>query len=87
MYSSETNTCSQNFGKICKVPTEAVNSGRAMRQITRDLCDLELEKFFDFLFKKTSIFTYLIRNCNTSVGIIDLVSHTTYVVCVNFIHK
>ena len=29
--------------------------------------------------------TYLIGHCNPSVRIIDLVSHTTYVVCVNFI--
>ena len=33
------------------------------------------------------IHTYIIGHYNTSVRIIDLVSHTTYVVCVNFIHK
>ena len=30
---------------------------------------------------------YIIGHYNPSAGIIDLVSHTTYVVCVNFIHK
>ena len=30
---------------------------------------------------------YIIGHYNLSVRIIDLVSHTTYVVCVNFIHK
>ena len=33
------------------------------------------------------IHTYIIGHYNPSVRIIDLVSHTTYVVCVNFIHK
>ena len=31
--------------------------------------------------------TYIIGHYNPSVRIIDLVSHTTYVVCFNFIHK
>ena len=31
--------------------------------------------------------TYIMANYNPSVRIIDLVSHTAYVVCVNFIHK
>ena len=31
--------------------------------------------------------TYLIGHYNPSVRIIDIVSHTTYVVCVNFVHK
>ena len=31
--------------------------------------------------------SYIIGYYNPSVRIIDLVSHTTYVVCVNFIHK
>ena len=31
--------------------------------------------------------TYIIGHYNPSVGIIDLVSHITYVVCVNFTHK
>ena len=35
----------------------------------------------------TYIHTYIIDHYNPSVRIIDLVSHTTYVVCVNFIHK
>ena len=38
-------------------------------------------RFFKF------IHTYIIGHCNPSVRIIDLVSYTTYVVCVNFIHK
>ena len=33
------------------------------------------------------IHTYIIGHHNPSVRIIDLASHTTYVVCVNFIHK
>ena len=34
-----------------------------------------------------STHTYIIGHYNPSVRIIDLVSHTIYVVCVNFIHK
>ena len=34
-----------------------------------------------------SAFTYIIDHYNSSVRIIDLVSHTTYVACVNFIYK
>ena len=30
---------------------------------------------------------YVINHYNLSVSIIDLVSHTTYVVCVNFVHR
>ena len=30
---------------------------------------------------------YIIDHYNPSVRITDLVSHTTYVVCVNFVHK
>ena len=33
------------------------------------------------------IHTYIIGHYNPLVRIIDLVSHTAYVVCVNFIHK
>ena len=33
------------------------------------------------------MYAYIIGHYNPSVRIIDLVSHTTYVVCVNFIHK
>ena len=40
------------------------------------------------LFNLFYLFTNLqIGHYNLSVRIIDLVSHTTYVVCVNFIHK
>ena len=35
----------------------------------------------------THIHTYIIGHYNPSVSIIDLVSHTTYAACVNFIHK
>ena len=35
----------------------------------------------------TSIHTYIIGHYNPSVRIIDLASHTTYVVCVHFMHK
>ena len=38
-------------------------------------------------FINPSTHTYRIGYYNPSVRIIDLVSHTTYVVCVNFIHK
>ena len=34
-----------------------------------------------------NIHTYIIGHCSPAVRIIDLVSHTAYVVCVNFIHK
>ena len=34
-----------------------------------------------------SVHTYIIGHYNPSVTIIDLVSHTTYVVCVNFTYK
>ena len=33
------------------------------------------------------LYTHIINHYNPSVRIIDLVSHITYVVCVNFIHK
>ena len=33
------------------------------------------------------VHTYIIGHYNPSVRIIDLGSHTTYVVCVNFIHE
>ena len=35
----------------------------------------------------TNIHTYIIAHYNPSVRIIDPVSYTTYVVCVNFIYK
>ena len=41
--------------------------------------------FGDFVYHLKN--TYIIDYYNPSVGIIDLVSHTTYVECVNFIHK
>ena len=34
-----------------------------------------------------AVHTHVIGYCNPSVRISELVSHTTYVVCVNFIHK
>ena len=37
--------------------------------------------------RNVRLHTYIIGHYNPSVRIIDLVSHTTYVVCVNFIHK
>ena len=39
------------------------------------------------IFVLTCIHTYIIGHYNLSVGIIDLISHTTYIVCVNFMHK
>ena len=41
-------------------------------------------KYYKFVIL-TLIFT--VGHCNSSVRIINLVSHTNYVVCVNFIHK
>ena len=50
----------------------------------------------NFIFKWTliwfyyfiwSLHTYIIGHYNPLVRIIDLISHTTYVVCVDFIHK
>ena len=38
-------------------------------------------------FYPKTTYTYIIGHYNLSVRIIDLVSHNTYVVCVNFIHK
>ena len=40
-----------------------------------------------FTTKEKCLHTYIIGHYNPSVRIIDLVSHTTYVVCVNFIQK
>ena len=37
--------------------------------------------------KRMDMHTYIIDNYNAPVSIIDLVSHTSYVVCVNFLHK
>ena len=46
------------------------------------------EYFFKFLFLfESTIHTYIIGHYNSSAGIISLVSHTTYVVCVSFIYK
>ena len=39
------------------------------------------------MFEEFKKYTYLICYYNASVRIIDLDSHTTYVVCVNFIPK
>ena len=39
------------------------------------------------LAKTLTVHTYIIGHYNHSVSIIDQVSHTTYVVCINFIHK
>ena len=38
-------------------------------------------------YKNKNIYTYIIGHYNPSVRIIDLVSHITYIVCFNFIHK
>ena len=45
---------------------------------------------YEALFTKnvdTYMYTYVIGLYNLSVRIIDQVSHTTYVVCDNFVHK
>ena len=43
--------------------------------------------YFFFETQSNALHTYIIGHYNPSVKIIDLVSHITYVVCVNFIHK
>ena len=47
---------------------------------------MEKEDYLDILKQNVSP-TCIIGHYNPSVRIIDLVSHTTYVVCVNFKHK
>ena len=42
---------------------------------------------FNFYCNLKPCYTYIIGHYNPSVWIIDIVSHTTYVVCVIFIHK
>ena len=52
--------------------------------------DFEIQIYYhgNSIYSQSSyIHTYIIGHYNPSVRIIDLVSHTTYVVCVNFIHK
>ena len=39
------------------------------------------------IFVVNTLRTYVIGHYNPSVSIIELVSHTTYLACVNFIHK
>ena len=46
-----------------------------------------LRKFFIENIFQSFCITYIIGHYNPSVRIIHLVSHTSYVVCVNFIHK
>ena len=46
-----------------------------------------LRKKKEHTYKHTNIHTYIHSNYNSSVKIIDLVYHTTYVVCVNFTLK
>ena len=46
-----------------------------------------VEKLWKFCTGLDVHITYIIGHYNPSVRIIDLVSYTTYVVCVNFIHK
>ena len=48
------------------------------------LCNQHCVNIFCFI---TRCYTYIIGHYNPSVRIIDLVSHTTYVVCFNFIHQ
>ena len=38
-------------------------------------------------YRGNHLHTYIIGHYNPSVRVIDLVSHKTYVVCVNFLHK
>ena len=48
------------------------------------ICLPHVQFHFDY---KINLHTYIIGHYNPSARIIDLVSNTTYVVCVNFIHK
>ena len=47
----------------------------------------ELNLVQKFLWSFEQRYTHIIGHYNPPVWIIDLVSHTAYVVCVNFIHK
>ena len=53
---------------------------KKLNQVPRNIFCLN----FFFIFK---LHTYIIGHYNPSVRIIELVSHTTYVVCVNFTHN
>ena len=53
------------------------NSSQSIRMSTVSICVSTV----------LPIHNYIIGHYNHSVGIIDLVSHTTYVVCVNFIYN
>ena len=60
------------------------------KAIQRDSHCRELAIGYQFNCSKFTAITYVhntIGNYNPSVRIMDLVSHTTYVVCINFIHK
>ena len=48
---------------------------------------ISLDELASCLDEYWTYYTYIIGHYNPSVRVIDLVSHTTYVVCVNFIHK
>ena len=48
---------------------------------------LKQNKEFIYIKRQGQIYTYIIGHYNPSVRIIHLFSHTTYVVCANFIHK
>ena len=51
------------------------------------LISCSLESTSNWYITLTCIHTYIIGHYNPSVRIIDPVSHTIYVACVNFIHK
>ena len=73
----EINMHTNSSFRINNVVIEKVNSTKYLGFII----DRELKQ------KKHLEYTYIIGHYNRSVRIIDLVSPTTYVVCVNFIHK
>ena len=57
--------------KVCRLPFQM---GLALRE-------------WSYLCSAFSWYAYMIGHYNHSVSIIDLVSHTAYVMCVHFIHK
>ena len=52
-----------------------------IKLLTKKIPSVEIEE------PSVTIYAYIIGHYNPSIRIIDPVSHTTYVVCVNFIYK
>ena len=72
----------ENFTVLSRVLEKSINFKRKV--VTKLVNIITKIKMWNTIFR---FYTYIIDHYNPSVRIIDLVSHTTYVVCVNFIHK